>query len=245
MPAAHYEETTIAAVALDAVGTLIEPAPGVAVVYAAAARRQGVVLDPDLVRARFQTSFGRDEIDELRGPRATDEPTELRRWRRIVTDVLPELPDPGRAFEELWEHFGRPAAWHVLDDVPEALRRFAAMGLRVAVASNFDRRLRGVLAGLPVLAECQAKLVVSSEVGYRKPDPAFYRALCAHLEERPDRILCAGDDVANDYEGPRGAGLNACLIDRHGRLPAQLPRYASLVALADDLAAKRGRGPIS
>ena len=107
----------IGAIVFDAVGTLIHPSPSVADVYTAAALRQGVVLDRDEVKARFGRHFRDDEADERRGPLATDEPTERRRWRRIVADVLPELPDPDEAFGELWDHFGRPTAWRPFPDV--------------------------------------------------------------------------------------------------------------------------------
>src|SRR5947209_7002351 len=108
-------------IVLDAVGTLIDPSPPVAEVYAAAAHRQGVELAPAVVKARFHRYFRDDEVDEMRGPLATDEPTEFRRWRRIVTNVLPEVPRPDRAFAELWDHFGRPDAWRCFPDVAEAL----------------------------------------------------------------------------------------------------------------------------
>src|SRR3954452_5571384 len=96
----------IEGIVLDAVGTLIEPRPSVAQVYAGAARRQGVDLDPAAVRARFQQSFHDDETNEAPGSLVTDEATESRRWRRMVANVLPGLPDPDRAFRELWEYFG-------------------------------------------------------------------------------------------------------------------------------------------
>src|SRR4051794_26865131 len=95
-------------VAFDAVGTLIEPQPSVAEVYAESARRQGILLDRAVVKARFHQFFRSDEVDEARGPLVADEPGESRRWRRIVANVLPEVPDQARAFDELWTHFGRP-----------------------------------------------------------------------------------------------------------------------------------------
>src|SRR5579884_2877354 len=112
----------IVGLVVDAVGTLIEPRPSVALVYAEAARRQGLEVDPAEVKARFRVHFGADEVDELRGPMATDEASEHRRWRRIVENVLPGLPDPDRGFAELWEHFGRPESWRCFPDVGPALR---------------------------------------------------------------------------------------------------------------------------
>src|SRR5690349_2904905 len=95
----------IEGIVLDAVGTLIEPVPSVSETYSAAASRQGVEVPATILRGRFREQFGLDEIDERRGPLATDEATERRRWRRIVGGCLPEIPDPDRAFAELWDHF--------------------------------------------------------------------------------------------------------------------------------------------
>ncbi|MBX6316576.1 MAG: HAD-IA family hydrolase [Isosphaeraceae bacterium] len=218
-------------IVLDAVGTLIQPAPPVAEVYAEAARRQGVDLDPAAVKARFHQAFGADEVDDLRGPLATDEPTEQRRWRRIVAACLPEVPDPERAFAALWEHFGRPDAWRVFPDVAPALETLDRAGLRLRIASNFDRRLRRVVVGRPELAPWAEPLIISSEVGFRKPHPAFYRAACVSLGLPPGRVLCVGDDPENDVFGPRRAGLHAVLLDRDHRARGDLPAVADLTGL--------------
>src|SRR3954468_973624 len=114
----------IAGIVLDAVGTLIKPVPSVAEAYQEAARRQGVELGRDEVRARFNHHFPSDEVRGDRGVHSTDEATEVERWRRIVAVVLPELPDPGRAFDELWDHFGAPASWRCFPDVAPALHAF-------------------------------------------------------------------------------------------------------------------------
>ena len=223
----------IEGIVLDAVGTLIDPNPSVAAAYAAAAARQGIELDRREVRSRFLRAFGDDDgDDDPRGPLSTDEPRERSRWRRIVAGVLPEVPDPDRAFDELWDHFGRPSAWAAFPDVAPALAKLSAAGLPVRVASNFDGRLRGVLLGLEGLEHLADGVVISSEVGYRKPHPEFYRAACASLGLAADRVLCVGDDPENDLRGPRRAGIRALLVDRDGREPEAL---AGLELLADRL----------
>jgi putative hydrolase of the HAD superfamily len=184
------------------------------------------------VKARFHRYFRDDEVDEMRGPLETDEASEFRRWRRIVANVLPEVPDPDRAFAELWDHFGRPEAWRCFPDVAPAIAAMAAREVPVRIASNFDGRLRAVVGGLPELSPCDGALVISSEVGFRKPHPAFYRAACESLGLPPGRVLCVGDDPENDVDGPRRAGLRALLLDRHGRRPAGTPALPDLAALA-------------
>jgi putative hydrolase of the HAD superfamily len=218
-------------IVFDAVGTLIDPSPSVAEVYVEAARRQGVDLEHGVVKARFHMYFRNDEVDEMRGPLATDEVGEFRRWRRIVSNVLPEVPDPDRAFAELWDHFGRPEAWSCFADVAPTLDRLGSRAIPIRIASNFDGRLRGVVGGLPELSCCAGPLVISSEVGFRKPHAAFYRAACESLGLPPDRVLCVGDDLENDVFGARRAGLRGLLIDRHGLRPGDVPFVSDLLSL--------------
>jgi putative hydrolase of the HAD superfamily len=226
---------------LDAVGTLIDPEPSVARAYADAALRQGLVVEIAEVKRRFGRYFRDDEVDEQLGPMVTSEAIENRRWRRIVGNVLPDLPDPDRAFDELWDHFGRPEAWRCFPDVGPGLLAIREAGLPVRVASNFDGRLRAVAAGLPELAGFVETLVISSEVGHRKPHPAFYAAACASLALPPDRVLCVGDDPENDVRGAERAGLRGVLLDRDGRRPAGLRTFPDLLALAEDIVESRER----
>jgi putative hydrolase of the HAD superfamily len=229
------ENTDIRGIVLDAVGTLINPVPTVAEAYAQAALRQGVVLETAVVARRFRRHFGADEVDEARGPLATDEAVEFRRWRRIVAQVLPELPDPRRGFDELWDHFRRPGSWRCFEDAGPALRALAEAGLSIRIASNFDARLRGIARARPELAPWAEPLLISSEVGFRKPHPAFYRAVCDSLGLPPHHVLCVGDDPEHDVLGPGRAGLRAVLIDRDGRAPDHLPHVADLIALTQRL----------
>jgi len=229
----------IEGIILDAVGTLIDPKPSVARAYADAALRQGVVVDVAEVKQRFGRHFRNDEVDEQRGPMITDESIEFRRWRRIVTNVLPDLPDPDRAFHELWEHFGRPEAWQCFPDVAAGLTALREAGYRLQIASNFDGRLRAVADGLPDLAGFVETLVISSQVGYRKPHPAFYGAACDRLGLQPDRVLCVGDDLENDVRGAQRAGLRGVLLDRDGRRPAGLESFPDLLSMVGSLSAGR------
>jgi putative hydrolase of the HAD superfamily len=226
-------EAGIEAIVFDAVGTLIEPEPAVGDVYREAARRQGVELERSVVKERFHRQFRTDEIDEAQGPLATDEPTEFARWRQIVGSVLREVPDPDRAFQELWDHFGGATAWRCYADVRPSLTAIAALGIPVAIASNFDARLRKVVRGLEELSDLIGAVTISSEVGYRKPHPEFYAAVCAALGLPPGRILFVGDDPENDVRGPERAGLRGLLLDRHGNRPGELPHLPDLHALVE------------
>lgn len=225
----------IQGIVFDAVGTLIEPSPSVALAYVQAAARQGVVVETHVVKERFHHYFRNDEVDDLNGPMATDEVLERRRWRRIVGNVLPDLPNPDRGFEELWDHFSHPQSWRVFSDVAPALDMLEAAGFPMLIASNFDRRLRAVLAGHPEFEGRVEPLLISSEVGFRKPHPNFYEAACDALSLSPSCVLYVGDDPENDVRGPRRAGLSGLLLDRDSRRPDDLPFLPDLHVLLDNL----------
>jgi putative hydrolase of the HAD superfamily len=86
----------------------------------------------------------------------------------------------------------------------------------LAIASNYDRRLRGVVAGLNALASIDL-LVISSEVGWRKPAQAFFGHLTSTLALPARDVLYIGDDLINDFEGARDARLPALIFDPRGR----------------------------
>lgn len=226
---------------VDAVGTVIEPDPPVAEVYAAAARRRGVDLNAAEVKGRFELRFRTDELDELGGDLTTDEAREHLRWQRIVAAVLPEVADQESAFLELWKHFSRPQAWRCYDDVAPAFSELETAGIRVWIASNFDARLRTVVSGIPTLAAWADRLLISSEVGYRKPHPAFYLAGCKRLELKPENLFCVGDDPENDYEGPRRAGLQGLLVNRQGSIHPEIPSFADLSKLTEHILSQTGQ----
>jgi putative hydrolase of the HAD superfamily len=210
---------SVRAVFFDAVGTLIHPAPPAPEVYHAIAGRFRSRLSLDEICRRFRTAFQKEEALDQAAGLQTSEPREVERWRGIVTEVLDDVNDPAACFAELFEHFSRPEAWRCDPDAAETLQRLEKRGLQLGVASNFDQRLRRVAAGFEALRPLR-HLVISSEVGWRKPAREFFAALCRSVELPPEAVLLVGDDVGNDYEGARAAGLQAVLFDPQGRAAA-------------------------
>ena len=49
-------------------------------------------------------------------------------------------------------------------------------GFVTGIGSNYDHRLRKVLAGFPALAAA-GHVVISAEIGWRKPAPEFFAAI--------------------------------------------------------------------
>jgi putative hydrolase of the HAD superfamily len=224
--------STIRAVFFDAVGTLIYPEPPAAVVYGAISRCYGSRLEPAEIGRRFCAAFERQERLDRDNAWRTSEEREIERWRCIVGEVLDDVADAEGCFRELFTHFGRPEAWRLDPDAAGVLRELAGRGCLLGMASNYDSRLRSVVAGLPAL-EPLRHLVISSEVGWRKPAPQFFAALCRDVGLPPEQILLVGDDWENDYEGGRAAGLRTMLVNARGehsqRVMNRIGRLTDLV----------------
>ncbi len=229
----------VRAVFFDAVGTVIVPDPPAAAVYAEVGRRHGSQLTDAEVRSRFVAAFRQEEEADRAAGLRTDEAREEDRWRRIVSSVLDDVADPAACFAEMFEHFARPSSWRCDADTAGVVRTLAEAGFRLGLASNFDGRLRSVVAGLPELAGVE-RLVISSEVGWRKPAPAFFAAVCREAGCPAEQVLLVGDDRANDYDGARAAGLRAILFEPTGRhLSEATVQISRLTELLDGVSTSR------
>jgi putative hydrolase of the HAD superfamily len=209
----------ISAVFFDAVGTLIHPEPPAAVVYSEIGARFGTSYSVEEIARRFVAAFKREEDLDRRHGWRTSEDRERQRWRTIVATVLDDVSDHQACFDKLYEHFAQPDAWRLEAATTLLLRDLKQRGLVIGLASNYDHRLLGVVRGLPEL-HCIDHIIVSAAVGWRKPAPDFFAAVCEVVAQPPERIVFVGDDVVNDYEGARAAGLRAFLLENAGQLQA-------------------------
>jgi putative hydrolase of the HAD superfamily len=206
----------VRAVVFDAVGTVIHPRISAPTVYAEVGRRFGSKRTAAEVASRFIAAFAREEaVDHALGLR-TSETREVQRWQHIVAGALDDISEKEACFEELFLHFSRPEAWFCDADATATIETLARQGYALGMASNYDRRLRSVVAGLPALCPLQ-HLLISSEIGWRKPAAPFFSALCRAFDLPAADILYVGDDPANDYEGARAAGLRPVLFDPQGK----------------------------
>lgn len=78
-------------------------------------------------------------------------------------------------------------------------------------------------------------VVISSEVGYRKPDPALLRHALARVGTDRTAALMVGDCLASDGAAAHAAGVDFCWVNRDGRvkrgvLPGPAPATASPAA---------------
>ncbi len=201
------------ALLLDAMGTLIGLRSSVGSGYATVAGRYGIEAEPlsidrvfpELLRQAPPLAFPGLRGDELRG-------AEISWWGDRIAAALQTDPLPSGLADALFEHFADPAQWRVFPEVPACLQRWRERGLRLAVVSNFDSRLPGLLEGLE-LADLFETVVVSSSAGAAKPDPTPFRLALEALGVEPQEAWHVGDS-GEDAAGAAAAGLRCLLVQR-------------------------------
>jgi putative hydrolase of the HAD superfamily len=242
-PKAHV---TLAAVTLDAAGTLFAPAEPVGATYARAARRHGLRVGEAGVERRFREAFRAAPPLAFPDARASDLRARERAWWRALVGAALGPGATSRTldavFEELFAHYARGEAWRVFPDVAPALAALRDRGLALAVVSNFDARLPRLLADLG-LATLVDGVFHSTAAGVAKPDPGIFADAVASLGVPPAAAVHVGDSPEEDVAGALVAGLAAVLVDRTRRRPAvapEVPVVSSLRGLLAVLAPRLG-----
>jgi putative hydrolase of the HAD superfamily len=232
---------TIKAVYFDAAGTLIKPARRVGESYAAIAAKYGKTVTPGDLFERFRICFdAAPRLAFLNAPASEIEGLERDWWKKLVTQVFEpwgRFDDFDEYFNELFDYFAQPTAWALFPEVMETLAALRDRGVTLAVISNFDSRLLAILDGLGA-GPCFTDVLVSSRIGYAKPDRQIFDAALARHGLAAEKALHVGDSETNDLQGAQNAGLRALLIDRsRAAARAEPHRIASLqqiVSLLDD-----------
>jgi putative hydrolase of the HAD superfamily len=206
---------------LDAMGTLIGLRTSVGQTYAALAARHGLAVEAAAIDRAFPRIYR--QAPPLAFPGLTGqalEEAEVGWWSTRITEVLaaawpephPPTPPPPELGRELFERFAQADLWHVYADVPERLESWHRRGLKLAVVSNFDSRLPGLLEALGLAPWLEA-VVVSSAAGAAKPDPLPFQQALAQLNLGASEVWHIGDSP-EDGAGARAAGIRWVKVKR-------------------------------
>ncbi len=201
----------------DAGNTLLQLREPVGVTYARLGRPFGVRRGPQEVDDAFRAAFA----VPWTGPRYAGDGRPF--WRRVVA-LSTGCNDPDY-FERLYAHYALAEAWALAPGALACFGRLRARGVKVAVVSNWDTRLRGLLDEIGALAALD-EAVISAEVGVEKPDPEIYRLACRRLGVAPEQALHVGDHPRKDVAAARAAGCRARLWSELGGFEAVESLYS-------------------
>lgn len=222
----------------DAGGTILDPHPSFAELFAQVCEENGRAVSPDEVRA-VQERVAPHLVELLEEAGLDHGPTlslEASRafWTFTYRRFLAELGIEDESLATaLYERFSDPSSYRLYDDVLPAIESLLAHGKRIGLISNFDGWLEAMLIEMEIHHHFDVS-VISGIEGIEKPDPAIYDLAVKKAGIEPGAAVHVGDSPIMDIEPARRAGLNVVLLDRVGRYPeTDVSRIVSLEELPE------------
>ena len=157
--------------------------------------------------------------------------SEMELW---VQYLLPDYPADTIAphaalLTRLWrDHDGRRLAH---EGTVETLRTLKARGYKLGIIANTvtETEIPDWICQAH-LADCFDRVILSSKVRLRKPDPAIYLLAARCIDSKPEHCAYVGDNPVRDVEGALDAGFGMMVLfedagtaDREGKSPTRKP----------------------
>ena len=147
---------------------------------------------------------------------------------------VPQSPGTDAALADLHAYHAAHNLWEIVPgDVPPALARLRALGLRLVVISNANGRLHTCFDRVGLTGYLDA-VFDSHDEGVEKPNPRLFQIAFERTGTSPDTTMHVGDLYHVDIVGARNASIRPVLLDPLGLYAdADCPRVTTLDALAD------------
>lgn len=192
--------------------------------YQAEAKSRGLQVDSALLESSFRQVY-RNHCRLFPNYGLSQGMTSHRWWLDVVSHTFrlsgvqdEQILQP--LAEKLYQDFCTAKYWELLPGARETLKGCGDLGLKMAVISNFDRRLEDVLRQLDL--DRHFEFVLTSETaGVAKPDLGIFHRALKMADVSPHRAAHVGDDFVNDYKAAREAGMFSFLLQR--RLGEDIP----------------------
>ncbi|MDI6784465.1 MAG: HAD family hydrolase [bacterium] len=121
---------------------------------------------------------------------------------------------PQHILEQAVDAFFAPEEnlYPVFPEVPEVLTELKNRGYKLALVSNATsgRLIRKAAAGRD-LTKYFETIIVSADVGYRKPHPKIYQFALDFLTAKPEETVMVGDLLEIDIAGAKKLGMKTIL----------------------------------
>jgi REG-2-like HAD superfamily hydrolase len=214
------------ALTFDVTNTLIKARCSIGHQYADAASAHGIAANPAALERVFEPTMAQKKHEQP-DYGMHDGVTSREWWADVVKRVFINAghndASPAalvKVSDTLWEHFQEEPedAWEVMPNVHEGLEALRAQGLRLGIVSNFDATLEATLRAHSLHAYFDFA-VTSEQLGVSKPKPGIFEKALGDFEGgrlEPTAVGHVGDEIKNDYVGPRNLRMHAFLVDNDG-----------------------------
>jgi putative hydrolase of the HAD superfamily len=220
-------------ISFDAADTVIHLVKSVGEQYASVAGKHGVIVDPVELNMNFLKVFHAKPPLDSQGNKGFDW------WFEVIRDTFRQTDVPEHSFAdfpsfamELYKLLSANKTWAFYPDVFPVLKELKARGKKIILFSNFDERLKTVIADLDA-TEYFEEIVCSSELGYAKPSKEAFKAVESLLNISAGQIVHIGDSYTNDYLGAVNAGWGAYLLQRNNQQNENDYEISSLTQLLE------------
>lgn len=175
----------------------------------------------DTVLARYH-EINREHWERLERKELTRQQVLVGRFAALFQEMglSAEAEKVARAYEENLSqgHYFLPGAEEALQSLRKKYKLY--------LASNGTARVQaGRLKSAGIIPYFQ-EIFVSEEMGYNKPDPAYFDACFARIPGfRKDRAMMVGDSLTSDILWGIQAGIATCWVNPHHKTGSIRPDY--------------------
>ena len=205
-------------------------------------------------RAAFRAVFDEQDLPYSRKIFKRYEVINLAYWKNLEKGLVTMELLTWKRFQDLFEEFGIRADPHLIGEryfyylqyqhqkmpyMTEVLKELRKRGYKMYVTTNgnTDTQVRRYHdSKLDVMTD---GMFISGEIGYKKPDRRYFKAVCDAVQTDPEEILLIGDSLSSDISGGKNYGIDTCWMRPEGTPddPSVIPdfRISSLRDLYDIL----------
>ena len=175
----------------------------------------------DTVLARYH-EINREHWERLERKELTRQQVLVGRFAALFAEMglSAQAEQVARAYEENLSqgHYFLPGAEEALKSLSKKYKLY--------LASNGTARVQaGRLKSAGIIPYFQ-EIFVSEEMGYNKPDPAYFDACFARIPGfRKDRAMMVGDSLTSDILGGIQAGIATCWVNPRHKTGSIRPDY--------------------
>jgi putative hydrolase of the HAD superfamily len=214
------------AVLFDVDFTLSRPGPELGPEgYRRIGARYGLRLDPSL----YETARLAALADLQRHPELVhDEEVWIAFTEDIVRGMGGDAGGSRACAVDMVREWERHENFSLYEDALPVLEELRRHRLLIGLVSNGQRDLREFVHHHGLVVDVA---VGSAAHGRQKPHPSIFEAALATLRIAPEEAAMVGDSYEDDIVGAEALGMQAVLLDRDGRYPAEHVRIPDLFAL--------------